>query len=132
MQSVRRNDESSRWDGQLLLSIRGTPWQPMPGQEAGAELPEPLPLVPEQPEVLARPAEPFHRTLGLRRLYITRRDLERHGYTAGCPACGATRAGNRGQALLTQKRAESAWKQPFKATQRGVNGSNELNNDKTR
>ena len=56
VQSVRRNDESSRWDGQILLSIKGTPWQPMPGQEAGAELPGPLPLVPEQPEVPARPA----------------------------------------------------------------------------
>ena len=33
-------------DGQLLSSLRGTPWQPMPGQEAMVELPEPLPLGP--------------------------------------------------------------------------------------
>ena len=31
----------------------------------------------------------------LRRLYITKRDLDKYGYTAGCAACGATRIGKR-------------------------------------
>ena len=31
----------------------------------------------------------------LRRLYITKRDLDKHGYTAGRPACNATRIGKR-------------------------------------
>ena len=30
-----------------------------------------------------------------RRLYITKRDLDKYGYTAGCPACDATRTGKR-------------------------------------
>ena len=31
----------------------------------------------------------------LKRLYVTKKDLEKFGYTAGCPACDATQIGKR-------------------------------------
>ena len=31
----------------------------------------------------------------LKRLHITKKDLEKYGYTAGCPACDATQIGKR-------------------------------------
>ena len=37
----------------------------------------------------------FNRDIAARRVYITRRNLEQFGFTAGCPACDATRTGTR-------------------------------------
>lgn len=35
-----------------------------------------------------------------RRMYIRQQDLDRHGYTAACPACVAIRTGNRKGGVL--------------------------------
>ena len=56
------------------------------------ELPEPVDLEPECPEVPALPTEAADATPSVRRYYITTRDLEKYGYTDGCPACDAVRA----------------------------------------
>ena len=65
VQSIRRVDEESRWDRDLLLSSKGVPWQcntPTPRERAGEpaaradvapDLPKPVTVVPERPEVPA-------------------------------------------------------------------------------
>ena len=55
VQSIRRKPEDQQWDVELLQSIQGTPWAPNPSTARGArealELPEPLAISVEQPDV---------------------------------------------------------------------------------
>ena len=56
----------------------------------------PLPRIVEgDQQPLAPPVQEDKSKKTLRPLYITKRDLDKHGYTAGCPACDATRIGKR-------------------------------------
>ena len=41
------------------------------------------------------PPQPFVRDVQVKRVYITRKTLEKFGYTAGCPACEETKVGFR-------------------------------------
>ena len=97
VQSVRRKPLDEAWDGALLLAIKGTPWQPTPKEGSSTELPLPIVLAPEVPEVETGPTEVFSREAVHRNIYITKRVLEdpKIGYTAGCPACDGTRLGMR-------------------------------------
>lgn len=96
VQSIRRVDQETRWDKDLLLSIRGTPWDPNPGAGTGSELPQPITMAPERPEVPVGGPQAFQReAAGPKRVYITRKNLEKFGYTAACPACDAQRAGTK-------------------------------------
>ena len=111
VQSTRRQDEVARWGGTLLLSVRGTPWQSTPGRD-DTELPKPIVLHPELPEVEAKPAEPFHRAVATRRLYTTRKDLDKFGYTAGCPACTCTPVDSAPQLFSPRQSAVTGWRPP--------------------
>jgi len=55
VQSIRRKPEDQQWDVELLQSIQGTPWAPNPSTARGArealELPEPLAISVEQPDI---------------------------------------------------------------------------------
>ena len=96
VQSVKRLPEGQRWDKDLLMSVRGTPWNPK-GNETDhrgdevPELPGAITVKPQAPEHPAIPPETASRTFVPRRLYITRKDLERHGYSLACRACDLTR-----------------------------------------
>ena len=60
VQSIRRVPAEQRYDGELLRSIRGTPWDPLPGN-AMQELPELLPIELQLSEVVATPtAQDLH------------------------------------------------------------------------
>ena len=91
--SLRRKPELARWDGAMLKKIRGVPWNP-DGSES-ERLDKPLSLKAEVPEVDVREPEPFRLEPASRNLYITQKNLEKFGYTAGCPACDSARVGKR-------------------------------------
>ena len=74
------------------MSVTGVPWDLQ-----ATKLDEvPLPHIAEgDQQPLAPPVQEEKSKKTLRRLCITKRDLDKHGYTAGCPACDATRIGKR-------------------------------------
>ena len=59
VQSVRRKPEGSRWSSAAIDTVQGTPWAPSPARERAPrdalELPEPVAIEPERPEVEAVP-----------------------------------------------------------------------------
>ena len=77
-----------------MNSIKGTPWDTMPSAEH-SDLPQPISIEPEWPDVVAKIPEAFAREATARKVYITKRNLEKYGYTANCPACDGTRLGTR-------------------------------------
>ena len=96
VQSIRRKPEEDRYDSELLKSITGIPWDPQAIREelAIAAPREPIIASPSG-EALVQPPAIDDKKRKLRRLYITKKDLEKFGYTAGCPACDATQIGKR-------------------------------------
>ena len=94
VQSVRRVPKEQQWDGELILKIRGTPWNPTPSSER-EELPQPITLEPELPDEPKEKSQAYDRETAMRYFCITKADLEAQGYTAGCPACDETRLGQR-------------------------------------
>ena len=91
--SIRRKPEIARWDGALLAKVKGVPWN-LRGQEV-EKLERPLTLKPEVPEAVVQEPEPFRLGPATRNLYITQKNLEKFGYTAGCPACDSAQKGKR-------------------------------------
>ena len=90
VQSVRRVPEEQRYDHRLLQSV---PWEPNPG-DVSTDLPEPILIVPQLPDVEPTPTKTHNSdNRGTRNVYIRKIDLEKFGYTAGCPACEVHRAG---------------------------------------
>ena len=92
---ISRMTEADRWDHAFLSTCRGLPWQPRPTQR------ETL-----QPVVPSADAEngvaPIVGTLSVpkpsqapRRRYVTKADLEKHGFTDECPACTQLAVGAR-------------------------------------
>ena len=94
VQSIRRRPEGSRVDEALLANTKATPWKTSVEAEDPADLPMPIivePLNPDVPREDTEAALPKERAGA--RYYILRGDLEKHGYTAACPACMVTQAG---------------------------------------
>ena len=96
VQSIRRVPEGERYDSDAISRVAGLPWKPTPSTPEDGEayeLPAPVELAPDCPEVAAQPTEAADQERAARRYYITQRDLEKYGYTDGCTACDNTRAG---------------------------------------
>ena len=92
---LRRVPEEERYDSQAISQVRGFPWKPIPDHESdGLEMPAGIAVIPDTPEHPSAPVVPVEHgvDVGPRRYYITSRDLEKYGYTQGCPACAAIRA----------------------------------------
>ena len=88
--AVRRQDEASRWQGDRIKDIKGTPSQPDPNKP-GLHIPlrvrfDPIVVGVEAEEVVDREA-------ASRRERITHKTLEKYGYTEGCDGCTHKRAG---------------------------------------
>ena len=74
------------------MDVRGTPWEPNPG-DAVTELPERMLITPQLPDVDPTPTKIFcSDNCGVRNLYIRKGDLEKFGHTARCSACEVLRA----------------------------------------
>ena len=75
-----------------LRSVRGTPWEPNPG-EVSTDLPEPILII--LPDVEPAPLQTYYSdNPGTRNIYTRKIDLGRFGHTAGWPACEIHRAGS--------------------------------------
>ena len=82
VQSVRRVPEEQRYDHRLLQSVRGTPWEPNPG-DVSTCLPEPLLIVTQQPDVEPTPTETFDSSQNRhRKSLVARRDVQPAKFTA--------------------------------------------------
>ena len=97
VQSIRRKPEDQQWDVELLQSIQGTPWAPNPSTARGArealELPEPLAISVEQPDVASEDTKTASYKAHFKRVYLRQDDFDRFGYSAGCKACAFIRQG---------------------------------------
>ena len=96
VQSIRRKSGDDKYNLEILQSVTGVPWDPQATRDDVLEGPRPAIVAGEPAEPLAQPVvvqAPKPKTS--RRLYITKRDLEKYGYTAGCPACDGVQIGNR-------------------------------------
>ena len=93
VQSIRRKSADDRYDVETLMSVTGVPWDPQASKRDDILLPQ-IVGGDQQPLAPSVPVEPPKKST--RRLYITKRDLDKYGYTAGCVACDATRIGTRG------------------------------------
>ncbi|CAK0851674.1 unnamed protein product [Prorocentrum cordatum] len=95
---IRRLPPSSRYDAEALLAVKGTPLDPVPGDTA-ATLPASSGLVvidvPEPSMVPPDPPRHEPEVLSKKRVYITKQDLKRHGWTRGCPRCEADMSGQK-------------------------------------
>ncbi len=89
-----------RRDADLLKALRGVPWQPVPGGDAGdvaeAARRPPAHVAAEPlvgPDELPPPA--VGKAFVRRNLYVKKEDIEKYGQTVGCPGCIAIAARSR-------------------------------------
>ena len=113
--AVKRMTENERWDAELIQTIQGTPQQPDPGK-SGIVIPIGFRFESKPIEVDAQPvremAEPMARRRG-----ITHLELEKYGFTAGCPGCTAKQRGEvakKGHSEACRKRIEDMMRQDEK------------------
>ena len=86
----------------------GVPWDPQTTKLDEVPLPQ---IVQGDQQPLAAQVQEEKPKKASQRLYITKRDLDKYGYTAGCPACDTTRIGKRSTGVhhtpLCRERMES-------------------------
>ena len=76
---------------------QGTPWAPNPstvrGSREALELPEPLAISVEQPEVTPEETKTAPYKARFKRVNLRQDDFDKFGYSAGCKACAFIRQG---------------------------------------
>ena len=77
----------------MINNLRGVPWDPNPEAGVGLELPAPITLKPENPEVPRVPIEAYKKPVQSRRHYILRADLAKYGFSENRGACEEIRKG---------------------------------------
>jgi hypothetical protein len=109
--TLRRLDGVQRRDPDLVKSLRGVPWQPVPGEEnageVGAAGQSPVIYIANEPvgEPAELPPPVAPRAFARRSLYVKKEDIEKYGSTAGCPGCIAIELGARAAAHGAECRA---------------------------
>ena len=82
--AIKRQDEGNRWQPEKIKGIRGTPSQPDPNKP-GLYIPVRVRFDPVLADI---PVEQVQETeVRTRRERITKRTLNKYGYTAGCDGC---------------------------------------------
>jgi len=93
--TVRRRPEEEKWSLEEVSSVRGTPGNPRPGRMTMR-----IPVrVGDQNEPIID--KNYDRSKP-RRVYLRKRDFQKHGYTAGCEGC----------AKLSEGRDRPGWRRP--------------------
>ena len=114
-----------RWDKEAITTMEGTPQKPNP-DKVGLHIPTRIAPKPGELESGAAPggvapeenegipeAPPIPEPL-TRRMPITHKEIEKYGYTEGCPGCDAKRRGEiarRGHSEKCRKRIEEKMKE---------------------
>ncbi len=90
--TLKRREATVRHDLPFLKRLTARPWDPpRSGGPGDGELgPGPLVVVPPMAPGAPAGEPPEHR-----RVYLTRADLDRHGYTQDCPGCAAAQSGQK-------------------------------------
>ena len=103
--TIKRLPEEDRWDAAAIREIVGLPWDFKSSDAPDAEI-----VVDKIPDAV--PPEPVI-TLRARKFYVTKKDIEKFGFTKGCSGCAAmaknTKAGpphNEGCTRRIQARLE--------------------------
>ena len=89
--SIKRRDPDHQWSAELVASMQGTPQQPDPNNP-GNYIPvrvqfDTAAILPDEPEA---PADQLPQA---RRMRITPKMLDKHGYTVGCEGCRFKQSG---------------------------------------
>ena len=106
VRSVKRRPEEERWDIAALQDIKGVPWEVIPGH--------PDREIKCRIFIEAPPGEPERMPQGkestTKRVYITKKDIAKHGVTEGCEGCRAVIRGGetRPHSEECRKRIEKA------------------------
>lgn len=111
--AVKRRPIGEQWCGAAMQQMKGTTWQPIPGQSTDLVqtfVPErkfkantlPSKVTVEMAEMPAEMGKP-KAAMGkqVHNFRISRRDLEKHEATPGCPACTETLMGRSGESTGT-------------------------------
>ena len=101
VRGIRRlGTDEERWDKKRLETMKGTPWEPIPGRE-GIDFKSRISM--DHEGIQERPIHGEDKDSSLRRCKIFKKDFEKYGYTTGCRGCealisNATRAINHNEA----------------------------------
>ena len=85
VRSIMRKPESDRWKGGEWQSMKGVPWEAVPGHP-DRDLKSKVIMPSMEPQAIPEPADPEKQ---VRRLYINARDIMQYGATACCEGCKA-------------------------------------------
>ena len=96
--TLRRKPEGERWSRENLKYIGGVPWKLVSGGGEEGEGPKTEVIIMDK-EYRERMKAEDHETVP-RKVYITKEDLETHGYTAKCPGCISILRGTARQAHI--------------------------------
>ena len=89
--ACKRLPEDERWGVDLLTMMKGIPQRPNP-LKPGLNIPLRV-QIPEVPPDAVPPEPAVQREFQPRRLAITKKELDKYGYTPGCIGCEAKRRG---------------------------------------
>jgi hypothetical protein len=98
--AVKRSVEGERWDIGMINGVRGTPAEPIPGR---GRIRVPIRVWIEVSEDV-KFEEEGRQEVAPRRVKVTKKYLEKYGYTEGCEGCSRAHAG------LGQRAHSEAWK----------------------
>ena len=89
--ACKRRPDDEKWDMKAIDAIKGTPYVPIPkGLQTNVPIRVQLPE-PEGPPGAAEPSA--QRVFQPRRVAITQKELDKYGYSVGCPGCDSKRQG---------------------------------------
>ena len=89
----KQRPESERWNLEELDKGVGVPWEPIPGR-TGIQVKSHFTIIGGGGEDVIKMVE--SKAIQVRRIYISNKDLEKHGVTIGCRGCEAQNRGIRG------------------------------------
>ena len=83
--SIRRKAGAERWNKELFNSIKGTPWEPIPGRNT-IEVPINV-RIPEEDKIVIPQTLTQEKDIIRRDFRIYKQDVTDHGLTPGCRGC---------------------------------------------
>ena len=89
--AIKRMMESERWDPDMIRNLQGTPQQP-DSKKRGLTVPIGFRFEAKSSEVDVQPVKEMTEPMARRRV-ITQVELEKYGFTPGCPGCLAKQWG---------------------------------------
>lgn len=118
--TIKRTVLEQRWKAENINCVVGTTWKPMAGEEHADDV---MPAVQiNMKDDTIEIERPQHREEHVvpRRVYIQRKDIEKHGATPGCPGCRAAVSGQKAvnHTEACRNRIEESMKGTVKGTKR--------------